>query len=48
MKHRASSTRRMNAPDIHNGQTNKQTDVFHWLFVCVLDGVRHWFIDRHK
>ena len=35
MKHRASSTRTIDAPDRHSGQTNKLTCVFVNLFVCL-------------
>jgi len=42
MKHRASSDRRIDAPDRRSGQTYKQTDKLTCLFsVCVLDGVWH-------
>jgi len=41
MKYRASSTHKMDAPDRHNGQTDKRTCRFVRLSVCVLDGVWH-------
>ena len=41
MKHRASSTHRIDAPDRHNGQTHKQTNGLVSLSICVLDGFLH-------